>query len=448
MKFCPNCFQSGYGGVHCYLCGYKNNQMTEQRALAPGIWLKNRYMTGRVLGIGGFGITYLAFDSQTRQRWAIKEYFPAEWASRLPGSNQVAANSQSKDEYYLHGKEVFANEAKTLLEFKTNPAVVNVIDYFQENGTSYLVMEFLDGATLAQYMKERKVPLPIYLANRMVKEIGDALALIHGSSMLHRDVSPDNIMLTNSGELKLIDFGATREYALNAPKNMSVLVKPGFAPLEQYSSSGVQGPWTDVYALAATYYYLVSGKKPPTAPERLTGAALTPLHTLNSQVSGKMERAIEHALQIEWKKRPENTKQFIREMGLNQYKVAKEQNSDSLRTVREDEWKQYRQVQKKPQLLLQNGSNVSRYMFSSDRLRIGRGPGSDIQIVNSQISSNHCEVIYDSSGYSFKVINYSANRTYSSKGTLGKNNFVYLGPGEWFYLQTSSDRYIFYVEVQ
>ncbi|MCM1245123.1 MAG: FHA domain-containing serine/threonine-protein kinase [Roseburia sp.] len=447
MKFCPNCFQSGYGGVRCHLCGYENKQMTEQRALAPGIWLKNRYMVGRVLGIGGFGITYLVFDSQTRQRWAIKEYFPAEWASRLPGSNQIAVNSQSKDEYYLHGKEVFADEARTLLKFKANPVVVNVIDYFQENGTSYLVMEFLDGATLAQYMKERKAPLPIEIANRMVKEIGDALTLIHGSMMLHRDVSPDNIMLTNHNELKLIDFGATRVYALNSPKNMSVLVKPGFAPLEQYSSSGVQGPWTDVYALAATYYYLVSGKKPPTAPERLTGADLTPLHTLNPLVSKRMEQAIGHALQTEWKKRPDNVQQFIREMGLSQLKVTK-QDIHSLRTVHEGEWKKYNQIQKKPQLLLQNGSAVTRYSFASNRLRIGRGADSDIRIANSQISSNHCEVIYEASGYSFKVINYSSNRTFSSKGTLGKNNFVYLGPGEWFYLQTSSDRYIFYVEVQ
>ena len=316
MKFCPNCFQSGYGGVRCNLCGYENKQMTEGRALAPGIWLKNRYMVGRVLGIGGFGITYLAFDSQTRQRWAIKEYFPAEWASRMPGSNQIAVNSQSKDEYYIHGKEVFADEAKTLLEFKSNPAVVNVIDYFQENGTSYLVMEFLNGATLAQYMKERMAPLPIDLANRMVKEIGDALTLIHGNMMLHRDVSPDNIMFTNSNELKLIDFGATRVYALNSPKNMSVLVKPGFAPLEQYSSSGIQGPWTDVYALAATYYYLVSGKKPPTAPERLTGVDLPPLRSIISGVSQMMDQAITHALQIEWNKRPSTMKQFIQEMGL------------------------------------------------------------------------------------------------------------------------------------
>lgn len=448
MKFCPNCFQSEYDGIRCNLCGYEAKQMTESRALAPGIWLKNRYMAGRVLGTGGFGITYLVFDAQTRQRFAIKEYFPVEWACRMPGSNQIVCNSQSKDEYYLHGKKVFADEAKTLLELKSNPAVVNVIDYFQENGTSYLVMEFLDGATLSQYMRERKAPLPVEMANRTVREIGNALTLIHKNMMLHRDISPDNIMLTNQNELKLIDFGATRVYALNTPKNMSVLVKPGFAPLEQYSSSGVQGPWTDVYALAATYYYLVSGKKPPTAPERLTGVELPPLRPMITGISYVVEQAIFHALQIEWKKRPGTMKQFVHEMGLDHITDVYKQDVHSLRTIHEEELNRYGQIQKIPQLLFQDGSSVNRYYFKGSCLTIGRSPGSDIQILNPQISSNHCEVRFDTGSQSFRITNFSANRTYSSKGTLGKNNFVYLGPGEWFYLQTSSNRYIFYVEVQ
>lgn len=448
MKFCPNCFQSGYDGIRCNLCGYEEKQMMEGRALAPGIWLKNRYMAGRVLGTGGFGITYLVFDSQTRQRFAIKEYFPVEWACRMPGSNQIVCNSQSKDEYYLHGKKVFADEANTLLELKNNPAVVNVVDYFQENGTSYLVMEFLDGATLSQYMRERKAPLPVWMANRTVREIGNALSMIHKNMMLHRDISPDNIMLTNQNELKLIDFGATRVYALNTPKNMSVLVKPGFAPLEQYSSSGVQGPWTDVYALAATYYYLVSGKKPPTAPERLTGVGLPPLRSMIAEVSEKMDQAVAHALQIEWKKRPGTVKQFVREMGLEHVADTNRESTQSLRTVHEDELKKYGKIQKSPQLLFQNGSHMNRYYFQGNCLMVGRNPGSDIQIQDSQISGSHCEVRFDTKNHSFRVTNFSANRTYSSKGTLGKNNFVYLGPGEWFYLQTSSNRYIFYVEVQ
>lgn len=448
MKFCPNCFQSGYEGVRCGLCGYEDKSIMDHRVLAPGIWLKNRYMVGRVLGAGGFGITYLSFDSQTRQRWAVKEYFPVEWASRTPGTNMIVSNSQSTDEYYLHGREVFADEAKTLLDLKNNPAVVNVIDFFQENGTAYLVMEFLDGATLEGYMKERRAPLPIELANRVVKEIGDALALIHGNMLLHRDVSPDNIMLTGRNELKLIDFGATRVYALNSPKNMSVLVKPGFAPLEQYSSSGVQGPWTDVYALAATYYYVVSGIKPPSAPERLTGTALTSLRSLNPAVSGRMEQAIHHALQPNWEARPNNMKQFILEMGLNQIYIEKRQNMSSLRTVPENDPTRYMQRQKKPQLLFQLGSNVERYYFKYQHITIGRSENSDIQLLNTQISSNHCEVRYNADRDSFKVTNFSSNRTYSSKGILEKNQFAYLAPGEWFYLQTSSDRYIFYLEVQ
>lgn len=448
MKFCPNCFQSGYEGVRCGLCGYEAKRTSDQRVLAPGIWLKNRYMVGRVLGAGGFGITYLSFDSQTRQRWAIKEYFPVEWASRTPGTNMIVSNSRSTDEYYFHGKEVFAGEAKTLLHLKNNPAVVNVIDFFQENGTAYLVMEFLDGATLEEYMKERRAPLPIELANRVVKEIGDALTLIHKNMFLHRDVSPDNIILTHRNEIKLIDFGATRVYALHSPKKMSVLVKPGFAPLEQYSSSGEQGPWTDVYALAATYYYLVSGTKPPSAPERLTGTALVSLRSLNPAVTKTMERAIYHALQTNWETRPQNMKKFISEMGLNENYFVQKKDVHSLRTVSDTDISKYMQRKRTPQLLLQLGSNVKRYYFANNCITIGRGGSSDIQLLNAQISSRHCEVRYTAQNDNFKVTNFSSNRTYSSKGMLEKNHYVYLTPGEWFYLQTNSERYIFYLEVQ
>lgn len=448
MKFCPNCFQSGYEGVRCHLCGYEKQPETDHRFLAPGIWLKNRYMVGRVLGSGGFGITYLGFDCQTRQRWAIKEYFPVGWASRTPGSNHIASNSRSTDEYYFHGRDVFADEAKTLLQLKNNPAVVNVIDFFSENGTAYLVMEYLDGATLEGFMRERGEPLPVDLANRVVKEIGEALVWIHRNMYLHRDVSPDNIVLTNRNELKLIDFGATRVYALHSPNNMSVLVKPGFAPLEQYSSSGRQGPWTDVYALAATYYYLVSGVKPPTAPERMTGTELVPLRSFNPLVSEMTERAIYHALQIDWRTRPDDMRQFIREMELQRYQATKKREVDSLRTVSDDGMKRLRQLQKRPQLLLQLGSEVKRYYFSYSSVMIGRSRDADIQLLSTQVSSRHCKVSYEAERGRFQVINYSSNRTYSSKGVLEKDCYAYLKAGEWFYLQTSSDRYIFYLEVQ
>lgn len=444
MKFCPNCFQTGYQGFYCSLCGYEEKPVTDHRVLTPGIWLKNRYVIGRVLGAGGFGITYLSFDTKTRLRWAVKEYFPLEWASRTPGSNQIVSNSHSTDEYYYHGKQVFADEANTLLGLKNNPAVVNVIDFFQENGTAYLVMEYLDGATLEGYIRERQSPLPVELANRTMKEIGNALIQIHENMLLHRDVSPDNIIYTSHSELKLIDFGATRVYALNSPKRMSVLVKPGFAPLEQYSSSGRQGPWTDVYALAATYYYLVSGKKPPTAPERLMGAGFVPLRMLNPLVSKAMERAVHHALETNWEARPKDMRQFIMEMELEKVKTEYEEEAQELRTV--TKWDRY--MQQKPQLLLQIGSEVKRYYFTYRRLTIGRGSNSDIQLLNTQISSHHCDVSVNGDGYSFQVVNYSANRTYSSKGILEKNSYVDLAPGEWFYLQTNSDRFIFYLEVQ
>ena len=251
--FCPNCFQSDcFNGRLCYQCGYEQKAAVDSRAMRAGVLLKNRYFLGRVLGIGGFGITYLAFDSRLRQRCAVKEYFPVEWAVRMAGTNQIEPNSQLKDELYYHGKDVFVKEANILLEFQRESHIVNVRDFFEQNGTAYLVMEYVQGVTLSRYMREQNKPLSIALANQMVQEIGDSLHRVHKKNLLHRDISPDNIMYDNKGEMKLIDFGATREFALNSPQSISVMVKPGFAPIEQYSRSGRQGPHTDVYGLAAT----------------------------------------------------------------------------------------------------------------------------------------------------------------------------------------------------
>lgn len=429
VDFCPNCFLTGGFGRHrCYLCGYEEKGEKDKRALAQGTWLHGRYLVGRVLGIGGFGITYLTFDRQMRQRFAVKEYFPAEWAMRTVGTNVITSNSQSKDELYVHGREVFVNEANILRSLQAARNIVDVRDFFLENGTAYMVMEYLEGHTLSTYMKENgSQPLSMALANRMLKEIGEALCQVHEHMLLHRDVSPDNIMMTKENEIKLIDFGATRVYALNSPKSMSVLVKPGFAPIEQYSRSGRQGPWTDIYALAATYYYLVSGHKPPTAPDRMSGVSLIPLSKRNLLVPEKISRVIDRAMDANWESRPASVEQFLMEMELEQ----KQRPEDGV-----------------PQLTLQINEGVHRWAFKHDRLRIGRNAAQcDIQLVSNQISGLHCIAEYDSLEKKFRISNFSANRTYTGRGILDKGQSVNLEPGEWFYLQTREQRYIFYLEV-
>ena len=380
--FCPNCFQSDcFNGRLCYQCGYEQKAAVDSRAMRAGVLLKNRYFLGRVLGIGGFGITYLAFDSRLRQRCAVKEYFPVEWAVRMSGTNQIEPNSQLKDELYYHGKDVFVKEANILLEFQRESHIVNVRDFFEQNGTAYLVMEYVQGVTLSRYMREQNKPLSIALANQMVQEIGDSLHRVHKKNLLHRDISPDNIMYDNKGEMKLIDFGATREFALNSPQSISVMVKPGFAPIEQYSRSGRQGPHTDVYGLAATYYYVVSGKKLPTAPDREAGVEIKPLKELMPHIPSHINAAINHALQKKWQTRTRNRAKC-------QYVIT-----------------------------------------------------------NPQISGEHCEVTYDTENNQFYVKNYSRNYTYTKFGALLMGQSVTLKAGEWFYLQTQSQRYLFFLEV-
>lgn len=447
MNICPNCFSTHTFTNKCTVCGFSNAVKRDIRALPVGIRLNKRYIVGRVLGIGGFGITYVVFDTETNERLAVKEYFPAEWAMRTPPDTQIVPNSQAKDSLYQHGQEVFVNEARILSKLKNVSSVVNVRNFFVENGTAYMVMELLEGYTLSGYLKSKGIKsMPYVMAGNIVKEIGTALHQVHAQMLLHRDVGPDNIMITNNGEIRLIDFGATRMYALNSPQSMSVLVKPGFAPIEQYSRAGNQGPWTDVYALAATYYYLVTGIKPPEAPDRITGIAVTPIKHLVPSVPEYISDAIMHAMEENWRDRPQSVRDFLLEMKLLPTK------SDIKRTIwgwgKEKDKPLF--LGKKPCILLQIGNMRTRYSFQNDNtISIGRTANRSNVILNdSQVSGIHCKLWYDAGGNRFMIENYSLNRTYTSRGVLEKNQGTYLMRGEWFYIQTVHERYIFYLEVE
>lgn len=296
--------------------GYIQEQK-DKYALSPGTRLKERYLLGRVLGVGGFGVTYLAFDPASGRMCALKEYFPRAWAVRDNATNSLMPTTEGQQEVYRHGRDVFINEAKILQGLYANPHVVNVLDFFYDNETAYMVMEYIQGQTINDYMKKKKHTVSIRMANQMLREIGEALEQIHQNMLLHRDISPDNIMITPNGQFKLIDFGATRTYALSNPLSMSIFVKPGFAPIEQYSRTGHQGPWTDIYALCATYYYMVTGEKPPSAPDRQNGIRLTPLAYKNSNVSASLSRAVERGMRKNYRERQQTVSQFLEETGIN-----------------------------------------------------------------------------------------------------------------------------------
>ncbi len=456
MDLCPNCFSSGsMYGYQCAICGFQNTVKRDARALPVGVTLHGRYIVGRVLGIGGFGITYNAYDMKRRCRFAIKEYFPAEWAMRQNNTNNIIPNSQAKDDLYRHGQEVFINEANVLAKLRNVPNIVDTVDFFVENQTAYMVMQFVDGYTLSGYMRSMGIKSIAYpLANKIICDIGMALNQVHSHSLLHRDIGPDNVMINAYQDVCLIDFGATRMYALNSPSSMSVLVKPGFAPIEQYSRSGKQGPWTDVYALAATYYYLVSGVKPPAAPDRIAGVALVPLNKLNPQISLQISEAVQKALSEDWKERPQNINDFLMAMGIlpnSQRQEVQNWNTDQKIQKTKALWELTKTNKgERPSILMQIRNQRKRYWLIEDRyVNVGRvKEQSNIVIENKQVSALHCLIQYNSQTRLFMITNNSSNGTYIGQGMLAKGQSAYLRKGDWFYIQTSGERYIFYLEVE
>lgn len=271
MKHCLGCMEF-YGDEFqiCPYCGYVEGTPAEEKIhMEPGTLLHNRYIVGKVLGYGGFGVTYLGWDGKLEQKVAIKEYLPGEFSTRMPGQSTITVFSGDKSEQFHDGMKKFVEEAKRLAKFKSEPGIVRIFDSFEENATAYIVMEFLDGETLKSYL-EREGTMPEDEAIKMLMPIMQSLQTVHAEGILHRDIAPDNIFLTKDGEVKLIDFGASRYATTTHSRSLTVIIKPGFSAEEQYRSRGDQGPYTDVYSLGSTLYKMITGKTPPDALKRRT----------------------------------------------------------------------------------------------------------------------------------------------------------------------------------
>ena len=236
--------------------------------LPPGTVLQGRYQLGKALGAGGFGITYLAWDTVLDRRVAVKEYYPVSLVWReAPPRLDVKCASQNET-HYQKLKNGFLQEARTLSHMGNIPGVVQVYDFFEGHNTAYLVMEYLEGETLTQLVK-RRGPLSMEALLRLLKPVFEALEAVHNAGMIHRDISPDNLMILKNGAAKVMDFGAARE--MDGERTMTVILRYDYAPLEQYTGHD-QGPWTDVYALCATIYYCLTGQAPPLSLERYGGS--------------------------------------------------------------------------------------------------------------------------------------------------------------------------------
>ncbi len=309
-RVCFGCFQEKEPGSVCPHCGFREDEEQPYLALPLGTLLNGRYMLGKVLGVGGFGITYLGYDLTLEIRVAIKEYMPSSIATRNADRYNVTRTGRVEEDYQ-YGMERFLDEAKILAKLQNTPHVVSVQNYFKENNTAYFVMEYIDGMSLKAYLADQGGKIPYTQALTILQPIMEALTQVHALNLLHRDISPDNIYITSRGESRLLDFGAAR-FALGDGKSVSVILKHGYAPEEQYSSHGNQGPWTDVYAMGATLYRCITGQLPPDSVTRIHGDTLKAPSELGVSLPKHVEQAILKALAVKTEDRFPNMDAFLR----------------------------------------------------------------------------------------------------------------------------------------
>jgi len=257
----------------CPHCGYDNSQPNAPHQLCAGTVLREQYLVGKVLGQGGFGITYLGWDLYLDMPVAIKEYYPMGMVMReATVTMNVTDVTGDEGMRFRNNRERFLREAKMLARFSQVPEVVQIKNFFLTNNTAYIVMEYVEGITLKQHVKDKGGRLSVEETFALLGPVIQTLSKVHKTGIVHRDISPDNIMILPNGRMKLIDFGAVRDVShadIDVPLSRSTeaILKQGFAPIEQYQNRGSLGPWTDVYALCATIYYCVTGRVLPVRPE-------------------------------------------------------------------------------------------------------------------------------------------------------------------------------------
>lgn len=318
MKRCCHCFfENEDVNAICTSCG-KNIEVQvmdseDPRFLPVGSVLQNRYQIGDAVGMGGFGITYAAWDNLLGQKVAIKEYLPGEFSTRTFGELEVTIYGGEKEEQFNAGKTKFYEEAIKLSAFQEIEGIVSIYNSFNENKTAYIVMEFLEGETLDQKL-EREKTIPEKEAIAIMNPILQALEIVHKKGILHRDIAPNNIFITKEGKVKLLDFGSARSVTGTYSKSLTVLYKEGYTPDEQYRSNGQQGSYTDVYACAATLYRMITGVLPVSALERWRKDTIKKPSHYVKEVSPYVDRAIMNALNVRAEKRTQTAEQFYQEL--------------------------------------------------------------------------------------------------------------------------------------
>jgi Leucine-rich repeat (LRR) protein/tRNA A-37 threonylcarbamoyl transferase component Bud32 len=286
------------------LCGrskdgvFDKMMKNEMNLLPAGTLVADRYEILEVIGQGGFGITYKAYDSVLDVPVAIKEYYPSGIASRYhEQSLDVQVGGSENRRLFEEGKKKFLEEARILARFSEDPNVVGVRNFFEDNQTVYIVMQYLQGESLKEYI-EKNGKISFDEAYRLLRPVMQSLGRIHAAGLIHRDISPSNLIRMRTGKVKLIDFGTAREYSTDGDKSLSIVLKPGYAPAEQYQTHGLQGPWTDVYALCASIYKLITEITPENSLNRMVNDEVRLPSECGAEISAAQEEVLMQGLAV------------------------------------------------------------------------------------------------------------------------------------------------------
>lgn len=310
-KTCLNCFELKGDYEVCPFCGWVENTIPVQAYhLYPGTILQSRYIIGIVLGFGGFGVTYKSFDTKLNEVVAIKEFYHTGLLIRVPGDNNIVVFSGEKQEQYQIFLNRFLEEARIMAKFNNHPNIVRVFDFFEENFTAYIVMEYLGTRNLADYLIEQNGKLDIPESLEITSMLMEAISTIHSKGVIHRDIQPHNIMITKDHKVKLLDLGAAKLSDIEEEKTLSAVITPGYASPEQYRTKSKQGPWTDIYGLGAILYKMVTGVAPYESVDRQVFDNLKHPKELNEDVSIQLDKAIMKSISIKYELRFQNIEQF------------------------------------------------------------------------------------------------------------------------------------------
>ena len=324
--------------------------------LNPGTLLEDgKYQITRLLGQGGFGITYQCLDTKLNRPVALKEFFPQ---GCLREGTTVISAGRWNDSNYNDAKQKFLQEGQNLGRFN-HPGIVKVFNYFEENNTAYIVMEYLKGKTLRQFLKWRGGKLQAKEALYFIEKVGKALEVLHQSQFLHRDIKPDNIIIAEDGRIILIDFGAGRNMQNQSTDNFTAMLTPGYAPLEQYGQALPYGTFTDIYALGATLYRLLTGKVPTSAVERAAGVKLPSIKELEPTTSPHIAKAVKKAMTMDASKRVQSVTEFLSMLQLYSYSLTLNDNTNTHQFYQafSDPWEAFDQALEKSQFHYQSSTN-------------------------------------------------------------------------------------------